>query len=671
MDETSKTNENNLNLVDLQIARTYFDSGYSLVPIGTSKKQKFRHRHNPDGSYRHWTWNELAEEWQSAEGGIGINCGFADLRVLDIEDYDYYTFLKDQLPEIVGKMPVIRTPSNGAHCPYRSKNLDNKRKVLARDIDGDILIETREQGQYVVAPGSCASCHPSGKSYSAEYLDYSQAPYLTDDEIEELHNACREYNDFDEPTDLPEYSSDSQYIDGDPNLPSIKYAAATTWNDILIPLGWKLHHERCDDQFWIRPDAKNGNVDAVTYGDSGKIYFFSSSITGFDLKHAYSKAQFLCVTKFDGNWKATVNHICEMYPSGGTHSLPDDFGFEAPDPSPKVEEPAPAPEPTKRKRKGYHLNELEAMPAPQWHVDQFFTVGGFVVIFGTSGNYKSFVSLDWAMSCATGTKYLGRFPVKKSKVCYVVSEGASLFRKRARAWLIDHGLQAAQDICFVPHAFKIHDMDEIKELLNIAKDCLGDVPDMIVFDTLSRNFDGDPNSNERMQEWCNQVDKIRDLGITCVAVHHTGWQNQDRERSAINLRDSADTSILCEKSAGYVAKLTCKKQKDAEDGWRHILRGKKVDVSQYIKADDMDPTSLVFEYLDATPSDDETVIELLEMILANGPRKQGEVVKDLQNLWKGEPPGINTLRDTLENLVGTVVKLEVGDRGAKLYSLMS
>lgn len=271
---------------------------------------------------------------------------------------------------------------------------------------------------------------------------------------------------------------------------------------------------------------------------------------------------------------------------------------ELPKASPVVLDDEPDPDAIKprKKRKAYSLDELEALPSPKWQIKKFFTEGSFVIIYGTSGNYKSFVSLDWAMSIATGTRFLDEYETVKGKVAYIVSEGAAQFKKRVRAWLIDHDMKSCKDICFIPHSFKPGTDGELEELMEISTEALGCRPDLIVIDTLSRNFNGDPNSNKDMQEFCNWGDQIRDFGCTVVIVHHTGHTNQDRERSASNLRDSADTSFQCEKLSDYGCKLTCKKQKDDEDGWAIQLQGKLIDVTEFIKTDDPLTTSLAFEY---------------------------------------------------------------------------
>lgn len=69
----------------------------------------------------------------------------------------------------------------------------------------------------------------------------------------------------------------------------------------------------------------------------------------------------------------------------------------------------------------------------------------------------------------------------------------------------------------------------------------------------------------------------------------------------------------------------------------------------------------------------ESVVDMLEHILKDGPKKQSEVVKEIQNLWKAEgtPPGINTIRDLVNAQVGESVVMDKGDRNSSVYKLMS
>jgi hypothetical protein len=163
---------------------------------------------------------------------------------------------------------------------------------------------------------------------------------------------------------------------------------------------------------------------------------------------------------------------------------------------------------------------------------------------------------------------------------------------------LDKELDASRDIVFVTASYDLSDPQHVDLLLSEAKEQLGELPKMVVIDTLSRNFGGnDPNSTKDMQKFCSSIDLIREHGITAVVVHHTGWLVTDRERSASNLRDSADTSIQCEKLDDLQCRLTCKKQKDADEFAAYRLQGSLVDISAYIRdEEDEIRSALVFGY---------------------------------------------------------------------------
>ena len=76
-------------------------------------------------------------------------------------------------------------------------------------------------------------------------------------------------------------------------------------------------------------------------------------------------------------------------------------------------------------------------------------------LYGPSGCGKSFVAIDMALSVASGTPYLGTFPVVQSPVVYLSGEGNSGIKDRIAAWMILHELPYPEDCIFVPFIFDL------------------------------------------------------------------------------------------------------------------------------------------------------------------------------------------------------------------------
>ena len=54
------------------------------------------------------------------------------------------------------------------------------------------------------------------------------------------------------------------------------------------------------------------------------------------------------------------------------------------------------------------VNELMELQPPSWLIDGVMEEGVFAVLYGASGEGKSFVALDWALSIAMDRKWQGR-----------------------------------------------------------------------------------------------------------------------------------------------------------------------------------------------------------------------------------------------------------------------
>src|SRR5690349_9661409 len=81
---------------------------------------------------------------------------------------------------------------------------------------------------------------------------------------------------------------------------------------------------------------------------------------------------------------------------------------------------------------------------PPYLVKRLLEPGGLTVVFGPSANFKSVMAIDLSGSVGTGAAFHG-MRVRKAAVLYVAGEGHGGIRKRLRAWMLSHGIDAASD----------------------------------------------------------------------------------------------------------------------------------------------------------------------------------------------------------------------------------
>lgn len=232
------------------------------------------------------------------------------------------------------------------------------------------------------------------------------------------------------------------------------------------------------------------------------------------------------------------------------------------------------------------IEDLGNLPPPKWMIDGLFEQDALVMLVGPPGSFKSFLAIDWALCLAVGRPWNGR-AVAPSKVLYALGEGKASLLKRVQAWMAHNNLSRAERellnanfrIVFnVPQFAVPKAVDEFIEALQM--DDLA--PSLLVIDTLARSLVGkDENGQLDAGVWVESADKLRQLGMTVLVLHHTKKNTEFglRERGSGAFFGAMDTSFVLERNAeGYkgYAKLVCNKQKDhaePEDIWmqhRHI-----------------------------------------------------------------------------------------------------
>ena len=217
--------------------------------------------------------------------------------------------------------------------------------------------------------------------------------------------------------------------------------------------------------------------------------------------------------------------------------------------------------------------EVLAMPDPTWIIDKVLPTKVVAQFYGESGSYKSFISLDMALSVASGIDWLNKHTVNRAKVVYVAGEGVAGYKKRINAWLADNDMKIEEIedwFRFLPESLPLNDALDCKVFLHKVKEFCGDDVDLIVLDTQARCTEGvDENSNTEMGLVVKQLDAFkRDLRATIMLVHHTGnYASWARGASAVKAALDTQFMLTRDKSSKMVVTFKCTKQKDWEDGW--------------------------------------------------------------------------------------------------------
>lgn len=227
-----------------------------------------------------------------------------------------------------------------------------------------------------------------------------------------------------------------------------------------------------------------------------------------------------------------------------------------------------------RRFRRYTVADLDTLPPPEWLVDGLIPEG-LSVVYGPSGANKSFLTIDWACSVASGRRWFGR-RVRLGKVLYVVAEGASGMAGRLAAWRHDRGVPTLDRLELVTVPLNLLDVGWADDLVAETRE-LGAA--VVVLDTLARNMVGDENATADMAAFVRVCDRLRvEAEASVWVVHHSGLE-QGRMRGNTALYGAADAVVAVSTSGVDTVvgnEPPAGKQKDAapDRPWR--LRRKAV-----------------------------------------------------------------------------------------------
>lgn len=221
--------------------------------------------------------------------------------------------------------------------------------------------------------------------------------------------------------------------------------------------------------------------------------------------------------------------------------------------------------------------EMDLIEPPEWLIPDCLPKGGFAMLFGPYGTFKTFVAIDMAMSIATGATFpwagmWGKIS-DPGPVLFVMGEGRSHITSRIRAWEMKHwgGVRVSRELFTiidpVPRAKDV----ESEDFANFLKLAITKRPGgyrLVVIDTVSRAMQGiNENAQQDASKFTMQVEQMQKyLGCAVLAIHHTGRGNQERAKGAVTFDADCDTILRVDREdKSPLLTLTMTKQKDAAE----------------------------------------------------------------------------------------------------------
>jgi hypothetical protein len=204
---------------------------------------------------------------------------------------------------------------------------------------------------------------------------------------------------------------------------------------------------------------------------------------------------------------------------------------------------------------------LDDLPGAVVLVDGYLDMDSLARVNGPSGHGKSFVTLDFACSVATGRAWHGS-AVTQAESWYVVGEGARGMRRRERAWCQRHGLDSGESgVIFLPRAIQV----DGPEWVSFVEHAAMRRPGLIVFDTQARMTVGvKENDATEMGVIVDALDRLRQASGACVLlVHHRGLAGE-HGRGSTAIKGALDTELDVSKVGTTITVKVMKRKDDVE-----------------------------------------------------------------------------------------------------------
>nr|BAG74737.1 putative DNA helicase/phage protein [Vibrio parahaemolyticus] len=243
----------------------------------------------------------------------------------------------------------------------------------------------------------------------------------------------------------------------------------------------------------------------------------------------------------------------------------------------------------------------------EWLVKGMFSKRSFGVIYGKSGSRKSFITIDMSCAIASGSTWQNR-RTQAGAVVYIAAEGQAGMAKRVKAWEIANK-RKVKHLYILGNSMMMTTPSDRNELINSIREIEGKNKvkvQLIVLDTLARNFDGDENSSDAMGKFIHACDLVKDtINASILCVHHSGKDTSrgGRGSSALNAASDFEFQVTHDSKTGLTT-LSNTKQKDAEEAPNLVFEFQPVDLG--VKCEDGEPITSLALLTPATTKSSET-----------------------------------------------------------------
>lgn len=244
--------------------------------------------------------------------GLAIICGAISggLEVIDVDTKHDTTgslweelraLIEDNLPELYSRLVIAQTKSGGYHIYYRCSSIAGNLKLSTKK-NREVLVETRGEGGYVIAP-------PTPK-YTYIQGEPGNIPTITPEDREILFSISKSFNELEEIKPKVNTTTSTTY-NSTGLSPFEDYNQSGDIVGLLESKGWRVVSQIGERINLLRP----GSTDSKTSGNyhTGlKVLRVFSSSTEFNPDKGYSPSQVFSLLECNGDNKLTYRRLLEL-----------------------------------------------------------------------------------------------------------------------------------------------------------------------------------------------------------------------------------------------------------------------------------------------------------------------------------------------------------------------
>lgn len=289
-----------------ETAAELLNSGLSVIPIIMPEKR-------PTVSWEKYQTKAPIPGELSFNGAMALICGkvSGNVECFDIDTkHDKEGTLKARMKEAFGEeffleiqnaVVIQQTISGGFHFIYKCEEIAGNQK-LARNKEGEVVLETRGEGGYIVI-------HPT-PGYKLLRGSLSEIPTITAAQRQRLFDSAAMLNEYFQEQKIPTSKKIATITNG--LKPWDAYDQGTDVTDLLQKHGWSFVKNHGQQEFWKRPGTSDSAWSGSWHAEKNTFYVYTSSAPPLEAGKAYTPYALLTLFEYAGDFSVSAKELLKQ-----------------------------------------------------------------------------------------------------------------------------------------------------------------------------------------------------------------------------------------------------------------------------------------------------------------------------------------------------------------------